>query len=61
MPMFGKNFEMFKHPFKSMFENYISNKGFNVKELWKKIDDAIVQIAINSESRVLRKVGLLIF
>jgi hypothetical protein len=56
MPLFEKNFESFKHPFKSMFENYIKEKGFDVKELWEKIDDAIVQISINTESRILRKV-----
>ena len=57
MPTFEKSFEMFKHPFKSMFENYISKKGFDVKELWKKIDDAIVKISFNTEDRVIRKVG----
>ena len=56
MPTFEESFEMFKHPFKNLFENYISKKGFDVKELWKKIDDAIVKIAINSEERVARKV-----
>ena len=56
MPTFEESFQMFKHPFKNLFENYISKKGFDVKELWKKIDDAIVKIAINSEERVARKV-----
>lgn len=57
MPTFEKSFEIFKHPFKNMFENHISKKGFDVNEFWKKIDDAIVQIGINSESKVLQKVG----
>ncbi|KAL7052544.1 hypothetical protein ACKWTF_004904 [Chironomus riparius] len=55
MPTFEKSFEMFKHPFKSIFENYISKKGFNVKELWKKIDDAIVKISLNTEYRIIKK------
>lgn len=57
MPTFEKTFETFKYPSKTIFENYIEEKGFIVSEFWHKIDDAIVQIVMNTESNVIKKVN----
>jgi hypothetical protein len=56
MPTFQKTNERFRYPSKRIFENYIDEKGFDVNLLWKKIDDAIVKIVMNTEPSVLKKV-----
>jgi tubulin monoglycylase TTLL15 len=56
MPSFKANYEKYKFPLKVLFENYIETRGFNVKEFWARIDDAIASIVMNSENRVIQEV-----
>ncbi|KAG5680163.1 hypothetical protein PVAND_009688 [Polypedilum vanderplanki] len=53
MKSFEKIYNRYGFPFIKIFEKIIQDKGHNVTEFWRKIDDAIVKILINTESYVI--------
>ncbi|XP_070501647.1 probable tubulin polyglutamylase ttll-15 [Chironomus tepperi] len=55
MPTFQKVLENYQYTSKQIFENYIEEKGYDVKSLWSKIDDAIVKIVMNTEPNVINR------
>jgi polyphosphate kinase 2 (PPK2 family) len=57
MPTFENEYKWFQTPTIKHFEKIISDKGFNVKKFWKRIDDAIVKIIRNSERYMTKIVG----
>jgi hypothetical protein len=50
-------YNYFGFSFKSSLEDHLTQRGLNVTELWRKIDEAIVQLALNSEERFTRSVS----
>lgn len=55
MPTFKHIYENYGYSTREIYENYITSKGFNVDNFWRKIDDAIVSIILNSEKNVVNK------
>lgn len=53
MPAFKNLIGQFSH--KQIFENYFNSKGFDVKNLWRKIDDAIVLTILQMHKFMLKE------
>lgn len=49
-------FDEYGFSFKLSIEDYFERKGHNVTELWRKIDEAIVQLVVNNEHRMVKEV-----
>lgn len=44
--------------YKLAIEAYLTAKGFNVTEMWNKIDDAVIQLMVNNEKNFIAKVNI---
>jgi hypothetical protein len=58
MPTFRKTYERYRNPNIRIFEKHIDEKGYDVSQLWSKVDDAILKIVLNTEKNVIKMVTL---
>ena len=57
-PTTKKYFEPYGYSSKDAVEHYMQQKGHNVTELWRKIDDTIIQLILNNENNILTEVSI---
>ena len=60
LPETKSYFDNYGYSFKLSMEHYFRKKGHNVTELWRKIDEAIVQLVLNNEKNLMAEVCVLI-
>lgn len=60
MPSFEELYVNYGYSFKRIFEHIIRERGFNVEDFWKKIDDAITSIIIQNEKKLIEAVSSII-
>lgn len=57
MPSLKDYFEIHGYSCRQAIEEYITNKGHNVTQLWEKIDSAIVRVILSSERGMMNEVS----
>jgi hypothetical protein len=57
MEYFKDAYKNYKFTFKSLLEDYIAEKGFDVQKMWADVDDAIASILLNTEKPMVREVS----
>lgn len=59
LPGTKEYFDKYGYSFKLVIEDYFQEKGHNVTELWKKIDEAITQLLLHNEDNLVSKVCII--
>jgi tubulin monoglycylase TTLL15 len=57
MPSFENSYFKYGYSFQYIFEHIIRQKGFDIENLWAKIDDAISSIILQNEKFMIETVG----
>jgi len=57
MPSFKKGYKEYGYSLQKLFEQHVDSKGFNMKNVWTKVDDAIVKIILNNERYSIKAVS----
>lgn len=61
MESFKYSYFNYSYSFKTSFENLVKDKGFDVKELWSKVDDAIASLILMKQKIIIEGVIFLAF
>lgn len=57
MPSFEEGHKKYGYSVQKLFEEHVEAKGFDMKNVWKKVDDAIYKIVLNNERYSIKSVS----
>jgi tubulin monoglycylase TTLL15 len=61
IPSLNYYFENFGFSFRKSFEAYLTSQGHDVSEIWRQVDEAVVQVLLDNEPNFLKQVCKVIF